>query len=504
MIWQLAPQFPCPYPHSPYPGFAAPYRRAAVFAIFGANERSPRKPASATGAGEPVRKGDIHVSISTQPPAPLSTLSRYLLREHAGPFLLGFALIIFVLLMDVILQVMDQVLSKGVSFWMAGQLLFFNLAWIVALAVPMAVLIAVLMAFARLASDSEIMAAKACGVGFVHLLRPILLAAAVLAVLMVLFNDLVLPDWNHRARVLASDLRRRKAALALQQMEGLFIHGLGAYSLLVRQVNQEANLLQGITVYDARGAGAPTTLHAPRGQIQLLSDGAYMRLTLEDGELLRFDPADQARLLHASFARQVIHIRDPERAFRPRDSAYRSDREMGIGDMRTAVRRRRSEIKQSRAAMDSLVKGLVQAMQATADTGTIDLEQRLTRTRGEIQRHKRLDESRTKRINQFRVEIHKKFSIPVACLVFVLVGAPLGVVIRRRGVAVSIGISLVFFWVYWMFLIGGEELADRGFIAPAMAMWAPNVVFGSLGLHLTRMTALDRPWLLRRHRKGRS
>ena len=101
------------------------------------------------------------------------------------------------------------------------------------------------------------------------------------------------------------------------------------------------------------------------------------------------------------------------------------------------------------------------------------------------------------------MEIHKKFSIPVACLVFVLVGAPLGVTIRRRGTAVSVGISLVFFWIYWMFLIGGEELADRGFIPPAVSMWAPNLLFGLMGLYLTRLTALDRPWFLHLRQRGR-
>ena len=76
----------------------------------------------------------------------------------------------------------------------------------------------------------------------------------------------------------------------------------------------------------------------------------------------------------------------------------------------------------------------------------------------------------------------------MACLVFVLIGAPLGILIRRRGAAVAVGISLVFFWLYWMFLIGGEELADRGFIDPALSMWAPNAIIGAFGLYMTWAT----------------
>ncbi|MGB1719140.1 MAG: LptF/LptG family permease, partial [Candidatus Latescibacterota bacterium] len=115
----------------------------------------------------------------------MSALSRYLLKEHAWPFALGFLLIVFVLLIDVALQFMDRILSKGLAAATALQLLLFNLAWIIALAVPMAVLIAVLMAFARLAADGEILAAKACGISFFSLIRPVLLAASVLSLLMI-------------------------------------------------------------------------------------------------------------------------------------------------------------------------------------------------------------------------------------------------------------------------------------------------------------------------------
>ena len=434
----------------------------------------------------------------------MNALSRYILREHLGPFALGVALIIFVLLMDVILQMMDQVLSKGLSLLLAIQLLFYNLAWIIALAVPMAVLIAVLMAFARLASDNEIMASKACGVSFFHLLRPVLAAAGILTVLMILFNDQILPDWNHRARNIASSLRRRKAALVLKEMEGIFVHGLDSYSLLVRQIDEERNLLRGITLYDTRSPGPPAVLHAPVGQVQLFSDGSYIRLTLEGGEFFRFEADDPERFLHGTFDRQVVHIQDPERAFRNQNSSYRSDREMDIAAMRRAVGQRLRERRQSLQSIDSTVQALVARM-AAADSATAlpDLERETDAARQLLAKERRLNANRAKRINEFQVEIHKKFSIPVACLVFVLVGAPLGVTIRRRGTAVSVGISLVFFWIYWMFLIGGEELADRGFIPPAVSMWAPNLLFGLMGLYLTRLTALDRPWFLHLRQRGR-
>jgi hypothetical protein len=83
--------------------------------------------------------------------------------------------------------------------------------------------------------------------------------------------------------------------------------------------------------------------------------------------------------------------------------------------------------------------------------------------------------------DRLRVEVHKKYSIPAACLVFVLVGAPLGVRVRRGGAAVGAGISIGFFLIYWLFLVAGEKLADRGLVSPWLSMWAPNLVLGGIG-----------------------
>ena len=441
------------------------------------------------------------------------------------PFVLGFSLILFILLLDVVLQTMDQVLSKGLAPLAAGQLLLFNLAWIVALAVPMAVLIAVLMAFARLAADGEIIAAKACGVSFFLLLRPVLAAAAVLTLLMVVFNDQVLPDWNHQARTLASSLQRTKAALVLKEKEGVFIPNLGDYHLLIRRIDPISNDLSGITLYDTSRPGPPVILHAPEGRASLFGDGSYVRIELQDGQLQRIESGPEERFLYGSFARQILHIKDPRRRYERRNSSFRSDREMDIGAMRQSVAERRGEQQLAYGRLDSTVahyfaleqhheqeqfpqeversaRYLVDATDSTATAGTpyaanskgtpaSSLESEAKRTAEEVRKQWRLIDNREARINEFEVEIHKKFSIPGACLVFVLVGAPLGALIRRRGAAVSVGISLFFFWIYWMFLIGGEELADRGYIAPTLAMWAPNLVFALAGWGLLRLVAYD-------------
>jgi lipopolysaccharide export system permease protein len=83
------------------------------------------------------------------------------------------------------------------------------------------------------------------------------------------------------------------------------------------------------------------------------------------------------------------------------------------------------------------------------------------------------------------VEIHKKYSIPFACVIFVLIGAPIGIVMRKGGFGIAAGMSLAFFLLYWIFLIGGEKLADRELLSPFLSMWAANVLLGIIGLYFT-------------------
>ncbi len=95
-------------------------------------------------------------------------------------------------------------------------------------------------------------------------------------------------------------------------------------------------------------------------------------------------------------------------------------------------------------------------------------------------------------IDQYWVEIHKKYSLPFACIVFVLIGAPLGTMMRRGGFGMAAGMSLIFFLVYWAFLIGGEKYADRGLLSPFLGIWSANILLGILGIFLMIKSAREK------------
>jgi lipopolysaccharide export system permease protein len=113
------------------------------------------------------------------------------------------------------------------------------------------------------------------------------------------------------------------------------------------------------------------------------------------------------------------------------------------------------------------------------------LMNRLKALKSKTVSQKNIETANKRQIDSYMVEIHKKYSIPFACIVFVLIGAPLGIITRRGGFGVAAGMSLGFFLLYWAFLIGGEKLADREMLSPFLSMWSANFILGLAGVYLT-------------------
>ena len=159
-----------------------------------------------------------------------------------------------------------------------------------------------------------------------------------------------------------------------------------------------------------------------------------------------------------------------------------------VKDKNQTIRKTENSIDESVGSMMSLLKKAYNQTRTTLSTPTntyIDsVNVKIKILQNKLEKNQNLISKLKAQTDEFKVEIHKKFSIPAACIVFALMGAPLGAQMRRHGATISVAISLSFFWVYWLFLIGGEELADRGFVDPAFAMWAPNIAFSILGVIL--------------------
>jgi lipopolysaccharide export system permease protein len=444
-------------------------------------------------------------------------LHSYILRLHLVPFILGFGVVTFVLVMDALFDYLDLVLNRGVAVGVVLQLFVLSLGYIVALSVPCAVLVAVLMTFGRLSQDHETTALRASGVNLATVLTGPLLAAGVLTTLLTFFNDRVLPESNHAFANLLIDIGRMRPTVKLQ--EGVFITDFPGYNMLVHSVNGRTNEMKGITIYQLNPGGYPTTILARSGFLSYTRDGRTAVLELRDGEIHDI-PADEAgtrkyrRLL---FKTHVIYIAGAGAILERSVRTYRSDRELSAGALASArdsvvdlyrlqlaekVRHATEAGLDARAAralapetapLPDRIAGLWSALRGRGDALS-ELERRAPQLGTELALWRIERQAMRRRIAELSVEIHKKFSLPVACIVFVLVGAPLGMRVRRAGPAVAF-LSIAFFVFYWVCLVGGEELARRSLFPPWLAMWLPNLVLGVVGIDWTLRACETRmPW----------
>src|SRR2546422_5706694 len=195
-------------------------------------------------------------------------LERYVLREHLFPFVIGFSVVVFLLTLDFLFDLVDLAVGKGVSAGIVLELFALSMGWMLALAVPCAVLIATLATFGRLAQDNEIAAMRANGINLVRIIGAPLLAAAILAGGLVLFNNHVLPETNHALANLMVDVSRKRPTTQIS--EGVFIDGFEGYNIFVEKVNNRTNEIRGVKIYQLNSSARPTTILADWGGVPQL------------------------------------------------------------------------------------------------------------------------------------------------------------------------------------------------------------------------------------------
>jgi lipopolysaccharide export system permease protein len=314
-------------------------------------------------------------------------------------------------------------------------------------------------------------------------------AAAVVTVALFFFHDLVLPEANHRAANLLGDISRKRPAAFIEP--GVLIRDFQDYALYVEEVSAMSGNLKGIRVFTDNPGQDPTVTVAESGNIRMTGDGGYLELSLFNGETHGASRENAKDYFVAAFKKQVVYIKNVDSRLERTSSDGRGDREMSIAELLRNVREVRGANARLAAergqTLDSIAaitartdadsastKPANPAMKTARRQGRGE-ENRLNRYENAIEQFSKNKKANDAIISQYMVEVHKKFAIPAACLIFVLIGAPLGIMARRGGLAVGASYSVFFFIMYWVFLITGENLADKMLITPAVGMWAGNV-----------------------------
>lgn len=437
-------------------------------------------------------------------------LARYLIRAHLGPFLFALTAITGLIFVNAVAQRVDSLVGKGLPWTVIGEFLLLSLPHTIALSLPMSVLVAVLYAFSDMAASNEITAMSAGGVRPSRMMVPVVGLGIVATLVMLFFNDSVLPESNHALKNLLLDIGRKSPTLELREQvvnELRAGQGLNRYFLTADRIDHDTNLMENVTIFDANDPMRQRTTYAESGEMAFNDARTDLYLTLHNGVVHEVQSDREGGFQRLYFQEQIVPLRDVGNELERRlGGSDRSDREMGFALLRENARDRETQLdsvraESRRAGVEAVLVALNEDVELdSAQVIAAERRARISAQRGpylsrdqatqQIVASSRARAARgqalAQSVNRFKVEIHKKWALAIACLVFVLIGPPLALRFPTAGVGFVVVASAAVFFVYWIALLGGEALADRRVADPAVTMWLGNVVFFSIALWLIR------------------
>jgi len=319
---------------------------------------------------------------------------------------------------------------------------------------------------------------------------------------MIEFSDKILPKLNHRSRDLTGDIRTVRPTLTFQP--GMFITDIKGLIILIDDIDHSTSKITGVRITDIKNPNKPRITIAESGIMEFIDNGNTMRLTLFDGESHLLDQREPENYQKIDFTNNVVYFAGVGSELKRSESSYRNDREMNIEQMNKTVENAYTAALPFYKRIDnSVTKKLdflfddsldYQVDSTISDSSALAFMKNDIRTiYKKIYRDVKQIKEQMKTVNKYNIEIYKKFSIPASSFSFVLIGAPLAILTRRGGMGLAVSISFVLFTIYWGFLIGGEDLADRGMISAFWAMWSANILTGSIGLYLLVKVISEKP-----------
>ncbi len=437
-------------------------------------------------------------------------LSWYILRAHIGPFLFGTLTVVFIFLLQYLVNYLDRLVGKGLGFWVITQLITLNLAAMVTLAIPLGVLISTLMSFGNLSAANEITVMKSGGTSVVAMMRPVMVCGVALSFFLFWFSDRVLPEANHQSKILWTDIQRKKPTFIVNK--GQFSTELMGYRILARSIDSVAGSMQGITIYDHAKADRMSVLSADSGYLASSTDFSRMILTLFHGEIHQIstiNPSDYRTILYERH--EIVLPAEDFALHHSEENVFsRGDREMNIASMRLQVAQSQGFADSAKARFTQYLtthKAMLEGKPSLTQQGLIyatlpirkdtlleqertaqaayRAESQISTLRTHLETESYQEQSFRNSANKYLVEIYKKYAMAGACFIFVLVGCPLGIITRRGNVGISSFITLGCYAIYWACLMGGERFADRGLLSPWLGMWMANILLGLMGLFFT-------------------
>lgn len=356
-------------------------------------------------------------------------LRNYFLKEFIGPLFLALGVLTFVMILGNLVKIADLVINKGVDIYSVSKLFLLMIPYLLTYTLPIAALTAVLLSLGRLSGDNEIIAIKASGINLFSLILPLLSVGIILSLILVVFNDRVIPYAHYASRKTLVEVGIKNPTAALEP--GVFINSFQKYILFIYRIDQ--NKLTNVRIYEPQGDGKPTrTIIAKRGEFIAIPEKKIIKLKLNDGTSDEPDPENPNNFYKLNFKTYFMNLNLAQG--QDKDKIEKKPKDMTIEELKNEITKLKKE--------------------------GIDPAPLIT-------------------------QIHEKISLAFSCFVFILLGSSLAIITRRREKSINFGISFLIVGVYYLLLMGSEALSMQGYVDARLAMWIPNIILGIIGAILT-------------------
>ncbi|HUP63106.1 MAG TPA: LPS export ABC transporter permease LptG [Thermoanaerobaculia bacterium] len=394
----------------------------------------------------------------------MSILTRYILKEMVGPTVLGFSFYTAIILMQRLFDMAGMIIRRSLSAAAVGKLLLYSLPHIIVLTVPMSLLFGILIAIGRLSADSEITAMRALGISTNKIYRPVFLFSVLIFGLNLYLINYVMPRGNQQLVALRTELMTSSAEKAVKPR--LFYDDYPNLMIYVNDVDPATGQWKGVLVADNR-ADESRDIVRPQQAAEITApqdDSSVTALSQTGGQRVIVARAGNVSVARPSkdiwmnLYGAETHIWDPRRPDRydhTRNETQRIRLPTGGGGLTTTQ--------------------IARSLREMSLAELINQERKLRRSSHETDRLTHI---------LARVEIHKKFAIPFACITFGVLGLPLGITNRRGGKSSGFSLSILIILFYYVMINNGEHLAATGKIPPIVGMWSANAILLGVGIYL--------------------
>jgi lipopolysaccharide export system permease protein len=456
----------------------------------------------------------------------MKKLDWFILKSYLGPLIMTFFIALFILLMQFVWKYIDDLVGKGLEWYIIVKLMINATVTFIPLALPLAILLSSLMMFGNMGEHYELVAIKSAGISLRRIMMPLILVSMLISGVAFYFSNVVLPYANLKFLSLLYDVRSKKLAFNIK--EGVFYNGIEGYVIRVGKKEQDGNTIRDVMVYDHSGRTGNTSLTtAEWGKMELTSDKRFLIFRLFNGT----NYEERTDLRHSDVTHPFQRTKFQEQfqmfdlsAFqltRTDEKLFKNNFEMlNIGQLRHSIDSLKEDCADERGRSyksffrtyypntkpDSVIYAVpVKTVLKISDTADIlsmvspsERKSILKDARGAAKSAKENIEAindilttKNRLISKHLIVMHKKFTFSIACFLLFFIGAPLGAIIRKGGLGLPAVISTVFFILFWILSFIGEKYTVAAVLPAWQGMWIAPTVILPIGIFLTYKATID-------------